>query len=200
MRFIWLLGWVLGGLLSPLGAIAKEPAVSTPQDDFAQARAHFARAHRVALAKVVPADLAHQDAALKDLQVGDLIAFVHPRRRGEVRGFASPDGQVVRAKDSASWGALFRAARVHEPPHALDAPGLARRLVWLTQQGDLVLDPGPALNDFSVAPGASSWPIIKRDPRGATLIYSYRARTRRQIAHPWRVRVHVAPDYQVSLR
>jgi hypothetical protein len=188
------------GLLSLPAAHAKEPAMSVAADDasaYAAARAHFARALRVAPKHVVPLDLAHRDDTLKSLQIGALHAFVFERGRRRIHGFASADGQVVQAKTPKTWGAFFKTAQVLDPAQATDAPGLARRLVWLNQQGDLVLDAGADLTDFSVNPGASNWPTIARDAEGATLTYSYRPRQRRSVARPRRVRLRISSEYQV---
>lgn len=187
------------GLGALPAANAKEAApvsaVSGPAAAYEQARAHFAKALRIKVARVIPQSLEHRDTELKALETGDLFPFVYARGRRRVQGFASADGRVVLPKKSPTWTHLFKAAQLLEPGKSLDAPGMARRMVWLTQQGDLVLDGGGSLDAFGAGPGGDTWPTIHRGPEGAVLRYSWRARSRRTRAGVKSTVLKIAPDY-----
>lgn len=198
----------------PTALQAKEDAVATPppahqapHDDQAQARDHFARALAARGLRVPPKRIT-PDEAMQALMIDGLFPFVaelspspgaHPGGR-RVHGFAAADGRVVLGGDHAAKGHLLRACHLLDPSRSLGAPDIAARLVWLDQQGELVLHPpgdDPSAL-MGIGAGGFSWPAIKREADGgATLTYAYQPPSlRRHVPPPKLVAVRIGPDYQ----
>lgn len=177
----------------PVARADDAPPATDAAAAHAQARAHFARRARVALKRVEPASLEHRNDVFLALETGDLFPFAVESGLRKARGFASADGRVVLAKARPTWTHLFAAARILDPAASLDAPGVARRLVWLGDQGDLVLQAAPAF-DAIAAPGGDPWPTITRDADGVAITYTVRPPGRRTRPHPRTVTLRLGPD------